>query len=133
MDKKLNYLLDTCILIDYLRGEPSVYDLLVKDTKIKLSMSTVTMMELMIGALNKREINFIQKAFGKIDILYIDNDISKMAEGFIIKYSKSHNLQIDDALIAATSIKMNLELITYNISDFKYIPNIQLYQFATMS
>ena len=47
MDEKLNYLLDTCILIDFLRGEPSVYDLLVKDTKIKLSMSTVTMMELM--------------------------------------------------------------------------------------
>jgi len=36
MDKKLNYLLDTCILIDYLRGEPSVYDLLVKDEKNNL-------------------------------------------------------------------------------------------------
>ena len=53
-----------------------------------------------------------------------------MAEDFIISYSKSHNLQIDDALIAATAIKMNVELITYNISDFRYIPNIQLYQFS---
>jgi predicted nucleic acid-binding protein len=97
----------------------------VKDTKIKLSMSTVTMMELMIGALNKREVNIIQKAFSKIDIIYIDKDISIMAEDLIIKYSKSHNLQIDDALIAATSIKMDFELITYNVSDFRYIPNIQ--------
>ena len=129
MDEELNYLLDTCILIDYLRGEPSVYDLLVKDKKIKSSMSTVTMMELIIGALNKREVNYIQKAFKTIDIIYIDENISKIAEDLIIKYSKSHNLQIDDALIAATSISMNVELITYNISDFRYIPNIQLYQF----
>jgi predicted nucleic acid-binding protein len=133
MDEDLNYLLDTCILIDYLRGEPSVYDLFVKDKRTKLSMSTVTMMELMIGALNKREVNYIQKAFKKIDIIYIDEDISRMAENLIIKYTKSHNLQIDDALIAATSIKMNVKLITYNIRDFRYIPDIQLYQFVTMN
>ena len=126
----MNYLLDTCILIDYLRGEQSVYNLLVNNSKIKLSMSTVTMMELMIGALNKREVDYIQKAFKSIDIIYIDKDISKMAEELIIKYSKSHNLQIDDALIAATSIKMNVELITYNISDFKFIPHVKLYQFV---
>ena len=127
----MNYLLDTCILIDFLRGEPSVYDLFVKDDEIILSMSTITMMELMLGALNKREIIYIQKAFANIDVVYIDEDISKMTENLIMQYSKSHNLQIDDALIAATSIKMNVELITYNISDFRYIPNIHLYQFGT--
>ena len=128
VDKTLNYLLDTCILIDYLRGEPSIYDIFVNDREIKLSMSTITMMELMIGALNKREVNYIQKAFKKIDIIYIDETISKIAENLIITYSKSHNLQIDDALIAATSISKDMKLITYNISDFRYIPNIQLYQ-----
>ena len=93
-------------------------------------MSTVTMMELVIGALNKREVYYIQKAFQKIDIIYIDNDISKMAEELIMKYSKSHNLQINDALIAATSVRLNVELMTYNVSDFKYIPNIKLFQFT---
>ena len=129
MDEKLNYLLDTCLLIDYLRGEPSIYDIFIQDKNVKLTMSTVTMMELMIGALNKREASYIQKAFKSIEILYIDENISKMAEDLIIKYSKSHNLQIDDALIAATAIKMDMELITYNLSDFRYIPNIKLYQF----
>ena len=51
-----------------------------------------------------------------------------MAENLIITYSKSHNLQIDDALIAAAAISKDMQLITYNISDFRYIPNIQLYQ-----
>ena len=122
--------MDTCILIDYLRGEQSVYDLLVNNPNVNLSMSTVTMMELVIGALNKREVYYIQKAFQKIGIIYIDSDISKSAEELIMKYSKSHNLQINDALIAATSVKRNIELITYNVSDFKFIPNIKLYQFT---
>jgi len=52
----MRYILDTCILIDYLRGEPSVYDLLVKSKGMKLSMSTVTMMELMLGVLNKKKV-----------------------------------------------------------------------------
>ena len=125
----MKYLLDTCILIDFLRGDPGVYDLLVTDEKIELSMSTVTMMELTIGAINKREVNYIQKAFENINIVYIDQEISKIAEDLIFDYSKSHNLQIDDAFIAATAIKMNIELITHNISDFRYIPDIQLYQF----
>jgi predicted nucleic acid-binding protein len=121
--------LDTCILIDYLRGTPSVYDSLLEDEKIGLSMSTITMMELIFGALNKREVNFIQKVFEKIEIIYINEDISKIAENLMINYSKSHNLQIDDALIAATSLRMNIKLITYNIADFRFIPDIQLYQF----
>ena len=130
MVKKLIYLLDTCVLIDYLRGEQSVYDLLVNDTKINLSMSTVTMMELIIGAFNKREVSYIQKAFKNIDKIYIDNDISKLTEDLVIEYSKSYNLQINDAIIAATSIVKGIELITYNLSDFKFIPNIKLYQFS---
>ena len=66
----MNYLLDTCILIDYLRGKQSVYDLLVDNAKTKLAMSTITMMELIIGAFNKQEVNYIQKAFKNIDIIY---------------------------------------------------------------
>ena len=61
---------------------------------------------------------------------YLKRDYAgkSMAEKLIIEYSKSHNLQIDDALIATTSIKMNVELITHNVSDFRFIPDMQLYQ-----
>jgi predicted nucleic acid-binding protein len=125
--EKITFLLDTCILIDFLRGEQTIYELLVNDTDIDFAMSTITMMELLVGALNKRETEQIQKALQKINIIYIDEDISKTAETLIANYTKSHNLQIPDALIAATALHMNLVLITYNKSDFRYIPNISLF------
>jgi predicted nucleic acid-binding protein len=44
-------------------------------------MSIITMMELILGARNKKEIENIQKAFRKIEILNIDEKISEMAYG----------------------------------------------------
>ena len=57
------YLCDTCILIDYLRGKTEVKQKLEKDREQGLGMSSVTYMELMVGALNKREVGIIKKAF----------------------------------------------------------------------
>jgi predicted nucleic acid-binding protein len=129
VETKINYLLDTCILIDFLRGNKSIYDTLVNNDDINLSMSTITMMELIVGAFNKKEVLYIQKAFSKINIIYINEDISKLGHELLLNYNKSHNLLIDDALIAATSLITGLELMTYNKADFQYIPNIKLYQF----
>jgi hypothetical protein len=52
------------------RDKIAAHELLNK-SNINISMSTVTMMELMLGAFNKMEINYIQKAFKNINIIYI--------------------------------------------------------------
>ena len=127
MAAKVSFLVDTCIFIDYLRGEESVYSFFSADDSVDLSMSTITMMELMIGAKNKLEIQQIKKAFKKIPIIYLDENISKIGQDLVETYSKSHNLQIQDALIAATAMNTGATLITYNKSDFHYIPNLQLF------
>lgn len=80
METKINYLLDTCILIDFLRGNKSIYDILVDNENVNLSMSTITMMELVIGAFNKKEMLYIQKAFSKIKVIYINEEISKLGQ-----------------------------------------------------
>ena len=47
---------------------------------------------------------------------------------FIENYCLSQKLNLPDALIAATAIYYNIELFTLNIKDFKFIPDIKLYQ-----
>ncbi|MDR2555453.1 MAG: type II toxin-antitoxin system VapC family toxin [Fibromonadaceae bacterium] len=129
METKISYLLDTCILVDFLRGNKSIYDILINNKDVNLSISTITMMELMLGAFNKKEVLYIQKAFSNINIIYINEEISKLGQKLLVNYNKSHNLLIDDALIAATSLVTKLDLMTYNKADFQYIPNIKLYKF----
>ena len=51
----------------------------------------------------------------------------------IEKYAKSHGLHIPDALIASTEICSGMELLTFNLKDFKFIEGIRLYSNAGKS
>ena len=43
------------------------------------------------------------------------------AVNMIEKYAKSHGLHIPDALIASTAMCSGMELLTFNLKDFKFI------------
>ena len=120
------YICDTCVLIDFLRGDPGVRDILNSDRELGLGMSSVTLMELIVGAFNKREVQIIKKSFADFSILEINENISFTASQLVETYSKSHGLLIPDALIAATALEYGLPLFTANVSDFRFIPNLQL-------
>lgn len=84
-------------------------------------------MELYYGALNKDELREIKEYLEAFEFIYIDKEISQFAIHLIGKYAKSHNLNLPDAFIAATSIKNNFKLFTLNLKDFKYIEGLELW------
>lgn len=120
------YLCDTCILIDYLKGNNDIRQKLSDDRKQGLGMSSVTYMELMVGALNKREAGIIKKAFSDFEIVEISEAISTRARNLVENYAKSHGLLIPDALIAASALELQIPLYTANIRDFRFIPDLSL-------
>lgn len=120
------YLCDTCVLIDFLKGKAEIKQKLSKDREQGLGMSSVTYMELMVGALNKREVGIIKKAFADFEIIEISEAISIKARTLIEKFTKSHRLQIPDALIGATALELGLPLYTSNVKDFQFIPDLSL-------
>jgi len=126
MAPTVEFLCDTSVLIDYLRGDEKVQEILQVDRFKLMYMSSVTLMELVVGAFNKAEVRKIRNAFDEMHIVQINEEISARAVELITLYSKSHNLLIPDALIAATALVANLPLFTRNISDFKFLPEIQL-------
>ncbi len=122
----MQYLCDTCILIDYLRGKEEAKARLSRDRADGLGMSSVTYMELMVGAKNKREVGVIKKAFKDFEVIEISESISIKAKNLIEKFTKSHGLLIPDALIAATALELGVPLCTLNVKDFCFIPDIVL-------
>lgn len=93
----------------------------------KIALSAMTLMELYQGMGNKAELARMKKNMRYYDIVHIDSDISEMALELIEKFNLSHSLQIPDAIIGATAIIYDIPLYTYNIKDFNFMPELNLY------
>ena len=80
-------------------------------------------MELMVGALNKKEIEIIKKVFADFEVVEISGSISIKAKKLVEKFTKSYGLLIPDSLIGATALELRVPLYT---KGFRFIPNLVL-------
>lgn len=119
-------LCDTNIIIEILKGNKRTINIIESIGLENIAISSVTVMELYFGALNKRELNKIKKHLQALNIVHFDTDISESAIKLIERFSKSHALQIPDAIIAATAMTSEIKLFTFNLKDFKYIDGLKL-------
>jgi len=119
-------LCDTNVIIETLKGDEKTIKIMESIGLENIAISSVTVMELYFGALNKRELNKIKKHLKALNIVHFDNDVSELAVSMIESYSKSHGLQIPDAIIAATALSLEIKLFTLNLKDFRYIDGLKL-------
>ncbi len=118
-------LLDTNILIEILKDNPQTQKE-IASLQAPFSISSITAMELMVGARNKQEVKKLQQFIQLFDQIHLNESISNKALQLIMDYAKSHTLDIPDALIAASAIEYHASLFTYNRKDFKFIPSLAL-------
>jgi predicted nucleic acid-binding protein len=120
-------LCDTDVFIEAFKNNTLATDLFRRIGFDHIALSAITLMELYFGALNKKELSKIKNRLQKLEIVDLDKEITGMAVNLIEKYAKSHSLHIPDALIASTAICSGMELLTFNLKDFKFIEGIRLY------
>ena len=119
-------LCDTNVIIETLKGDDKTIKIIERIGLENIAISSVTVMELYFGALNKRELNKIKKYLKALNLVHFDNNVSELAVSLIESYSKSHGLQIPDAIIAATALSLEIKLFTLNLKDFRYIDGLKL-------
>lgn len=83
------------------------------------------------GMANKNELAQMKSKLKHYNILHIDKPVSEKALEFIESYRLSHDLRLPDALIGAMAAVYQIPLFTYNVKDFKYLPDVEFYQSAT--
>lgn len=116
--------IDTCIVIEFLKDSNFLSDY----NPDHLFISDIVVMELYQGARNKSDLAFIKKELSRFKIVNTNNEIITLAKQILEKYNLSHNMKIMDAIIAATIMVYNLQLMTLNEKDFKFISQINLIQ-----
>lgn len=122
-------LIDTDVLIWYMRGNESAYKVI--EGNLPFSISVVTYIELVQGMRNKDELNCLRKTLKdwETKILYISEEISAKAMFYVEQHYLSHSLQLADALIAATAMSHGLPIMTGNDKHYKVIKEIQIKKF----
>ena len=121
-------IVDTDIIIDCLRDVKQAKKCLSEIHKDERYFASVTLMELLVGCRNKREIREIKEFLylNFKDILHIDTEISGEAVRLVEKYARSHGLQLADSLIGTTALVRDAVVYTGNVRDFKYISGLKV-------
>lgn len=114
-----DYLLDSDVIIWFLRGKEEVVTLIKNLAKDKLlGCSPLSIIEIKLG-MKKGEEDETNLFFDTIKVWEIDKQIATEAANYIMQYRKK-GVTIDfiDATIAATCKLKNLILMTYNIDHY---------------
>jgi predicted nucleic acid-binding protein len=124
-------LVDTDVLIWYLRGNEQAREV-IENTN-GFSLSVVTYMELVQGMRNKQELKSLRQALRGwgADIIYLSEEISAKAMFFVEQHFLSHSLELADALIGATAIVHGIPLLTGNERHYKMLGDLELRTFIT--
>lgn len=110
-------LLDTCIVIDVLRGREPAIDF-VGSLAQAPSVSAVTATELIAGARNAGERRQIERLLALWQVHAIELETAVLAGDYVRTYGPSHGVDPLDALIAATARTKELAFATLNLKHF---------------
>lgn len=120
-------LIDTSVIIDFLRRKDKEATLLYKLSHNYLYMSIVTHTEIYSGKSvweKEKAKEEVHELFSDLTILPLTTEISKKA-GHIKAYN--HDSSILDCIIAATALVHDVELATLNVKDFDKIKGLRLF------
>ena len=119
-------LIDTDIIIWYLRGNQKAYDLI--HSIGEFCISSITYMELVQGMRNKDELRILQKTLRQWNVktIYVNEEISAKALFFVEEYFLNHSMELADSMIAATASMYGMTLITANDKHYKVVKDLSM-------
>lgn len=120
----MSVLVDTNILIDFLRGMP-VAATFVGGLPPKPAISVITLAELIAGARQQRDERTAERLFGEFVVLPVTAEIARRAGAWKRLFEPSHGVGLADAIIAATAEHHELPLATLNVRRFPMFPRLK--------
>ncbi|HLI54643.1 MAG TPA: type II toxin-antitoxin system VapC family toxin [Acidimicrobiales bacterium] len=122
----MTVLVDTSILIDYLRGHPGAGDLLERErTASVLHASEITRIEVLAG-MRPAEEEGTRTLLSTLVWHPVDAEIAEQAGALGRKWLPSHHaIDSADLAIAATVVRLDARLLTRNVRHFPMFTDLQ--------
>jgi tRNA(fMet)-specific endonuclease VapC len=128
----MSYLLDTCVLSDFVKGDRGTLNQIKRCSPSELAVSSLTVMEIEFGLMiNPQKANKIRpitaQFFEQITIFRFGTDEALCAaeiRAFLRK--KGTPIGAYDLLIGASALVNNLTLVTANVKEFERIPELKI-------
>jgi tRNA(fMet)-specific endonuclease VapC len=127
----MRYLLDTCVISDFIKGEAGTKVRLKQTPPIDIAVSAITVMELRYGlALNPQRAQKIEPVISSflssVTILPFSTlETEQAAQIRAVLKSQGQPIGAYDVLIAATALQHSLFMITANQREFDRVPGLQ--------
>ena len=121
------FLVDSDILIDYLRGHPLAIRF-VTDQADRVIVSAISVAELCAGVRGRdrdSEQLALANFLGLFPIIPVSADIAKAGGLYRRDYGRSHGVGLADAVVAATAVSCDATLKTLNIKHYPMFKGLE--------
>jgi len=124
---KTRFLVDTDIIINYLKGKGNAMDFLMRivDERASGFFSVITEAELLSGSRNADDESAIYSILDCMDAIGVERNIAVTAGKLRQKYYAAYKVELPDAIIAATANEYELVLATANEKHFNIFKEIK--------
>ncbi len=117
------YLIDTDVLIEYLRGSGQAADFL-EELKGDLLISAITVAELFSGARGSDELDALDQFLLAFEVVPVDEPLVRAGGQLRQEYHARHSVGLADALIASSAMEREAELVTFNRRHYPMVEDV---------
>ena len=111
------FLLDTDVLVDFLRGYDKAISF-VNANASRVILSSIVVAELFAGVKGEKEYTILENFISLFRVIPVTSEIAKVGGLYKREFGRSHGVGLADAIIAATCQAENAELKTLNIKHY---------------
>lgn len=128
----MKFLIDTCVVSDFLRGEPAITSRIKASPPSDLAVSVLTEMEIAFGLrlnpkLFLRWKSVVNDFFDSVTVLPYDRAAGSVtAQVRAVLRKRGTPIGAYDALIAGTALAQGLVLVTSNVGEFERVDELRL-------
>jgi len=117
-------LVDTDVMVDFLRGHPKAVTL-IQTYSARIILSSIVAAELYAGITGDEELRKLDSLISLFRVVPVSIALARAGGLYKKRYAKSHGVGLADAIIAATTEAENADLKTLNTKHYPTIKGLK--------